>query len=313
MISFIISRIWTLIAILATVGGVAGIFYLPPFTDDEYALSLTLKSSERIISGRNDVNGLAITYNGQAVPSLHFSKFTLKNDGKRALLKEFVLSPVTVPSGAGNSILAIASAHKAISFTRQDFTVAWDLLNPGEEIDVLVYSTLPVPLYSSQRIREITKLKYNDYVANPPARSRIGGSMIAIIIAAVFGLVLALDGLLLIRRDPQLQKLLDYVNGVPVTGNIDPQLFLQDVSALYANYHQIAHFLFISPEEYSQELKKAIGHTTTLNGGSTVKVCDVARSLAMNGNLYNIRTSSLFSGPLIAIFCLVIAAYKLFV
>jgi hypothetical protein len=312
MISFLARRIWTLLALLATVGGVAGIFYLPPFTGDDYALSLTLKSSEQIISGRNDVNGLTIIYNGQAVPSLHFSKFVLRNEGKRALMKEFVLSPVAVSAGAGNSILGVASTHKMLSFTKQGFTVNWELLNPGEEIDVLVYSTFPVSLSSSQRIREIAKLKYNDEVKNPPVRSRIDGPIIAIFAFAAIGLILALDGILLIRRDLHLQKLLDYVNGVPITGTTDPQLFLDDVSSLYSGYYQMAHFLFLPPDDFTEELSSAVGQTASLNGGSMVKACNAARALAMNRNLYNIRTSNLLMGPVLAIFCLLFAAYKLF-
>lgn len=305
MIKVILKNTWAAITVLAALGGAVGVFFLPIFTSDDYALTLTLKSAEKLIENKYPDVGLTVAFNGDNVKSLYYTKLQLKNSGKRALTKEYIFEPMTIHVAPPNAILSVTSSNKGISFSPEKATITWNLLNPSETIDLRIYSTAAFELNSKQMIREVTNVNYINEMTNPPTSERIKTLKALWLVFFIVGIYMTADAMSVVGEDRKLQRLLDFINTSLKGDKINKQDFLDNLLSMYSEYYEAVPRLFLEPETLIQEISKVLDDSEEISG----RFLEVARREAlvqvMHGNLYTLRSINIVFGPLVVGICFV--------
>lgn len=308
----IFRNIWKTIVVLSSVGGAASFFFLPIFTGDDYALSLTLKKSERLIENNHKDLGLSIAFKGTSIDALFITKLQLKNSGKRALPKDYIVDPVSIKGIKNGSILTVSSLGKGVSYTSEKIEISWILLNPSEVIELTIYSTSPIELKSNQTIREIKNVTYVDEISNPPTTQRITYSKLWWLAFALVGIFMTYSALVLILADKKLQNVSDFINDTLKNENVDKAYFFSRLLDLYSEYFNSVPFLFITPEYLIKEVEKLTGQSDGISGKDSEKIRRIALALIFHGNAYEIRWKGILVGPLMFGVCIVGLVISLF-
>lgn len=195
------------VSVLTVVVGVVGV--LGPIGWDYYktTISLELRASKtsEIIAEASKLAGLSILYNGEVVPSLSKTTFTLVNAGRTPILEKDVVSPVTIkfPEESGVIEAKIEAAipkdiGATISFEKAAGTavVRFPLMNPGDAIRVSVLSKASNIKFSyGARVAGINSIPLIQEVEEPIEKGKsrwitipVGMFSVLMILAAFVGL-----------------------------------------------------------------------------------------------------------------------------
>lgn len=300
----------TLFVLLSTIGGVFA-FYQQITAATEYSLSLHLRSSEKVIENNSGAPALRVLFNGAEIRSLYVTKIELINSGKRALTRDFIYEPVQINVGKFSEILQVSPGNTNLSHTKNTITAKWDLFNPGESIGATIFSTGPINLATSHKIKEIRTIEYIDYVANPPAKEKLRSLSVLWVIFLVLSLVITIDALLLVKQDPKLGKIFGLVKALPEFGAIDKKSFLADLSAFYEDYYQSVPLALVPPKMLMEKVAEEIGSAEVISGHNLERVKNTVIEYVRFGNMYSIRSMNILFGPLLFGFCFIRVAMLL--
>jgi hypothetical protein len=152
-----------LIGILGVVGPIGWDYYK---TKSEIELSVVEKSI--IISKPEKLDGLVITYAGEALDELSKTTFSLTNSGRTPILKKDVASPITVKFAKDSNIIDAKidrmqplDLGALLQFNRGEgmLILEFSLLNPGDRIDFSVLAkTTAVDFDAGGRIAGVSSL-----------------------------------------------------------------------------------------------------------------------------------------------------------
>lgn len=309
MFKKIIKGIFFICGFFATIGG-AYSFYQALSIGNDYDLVLYLKDSEKIIENNKKTLGLSMLFNGAEIDSLYLSKIQLQNSGKRALTKDFIYEPLTIEIGSTNKILQTNPPIPFVTHTENTITIKWDLLNPDEAIKLSLFTTEPIEVKTNYKIKEITNINFVNEVANPPTDKRLKSISSIWFFLIIYSIAITLDALLLIIKDLKLSSVIGFVKSLPAKGSIDKKEFLTELSTLYGDYYRSMHWLFVTPEALIAHVSKGLNSTEMISGKELEVICKDTLDMVMHGNLYTIRSRSIFIGPFL--FCICIIAITIF-
>jgi len=311
MFKLIARYIYTLLIFIGVISGVWS-FYSLLATPDDYDLTLYLKSKEKLIENNHSTTGLTMAYNGRQINSLYLTKFQLKNTGKRALTKDFIYEPIQISIGDKNTILKIDPSNKFLSQANNIITIKWDLLNPDQNIDVLIFSTQPIKLNIHQKIKEITRINFIDEIKNPPLTNRFKSINIIWFLLMIFALIITIDGLFLMKNDPKLGKVFAFLRSLPTLKSIQKEDYFEELTILYEDYYDSTPLLFVKPNELKKLISTKITSSETISDFELVRAKQEGINYVRHANLYNIRTLNVFFGLIIFIICFLAISYLLF-
>ncbi len=286
---------------MVIIGGALA-FYDQLVAVDDYSLTLTLKSQEKLIENNQQTPGLTMSYNGVEINSLYITKIQLKNTGKRALTKDFIYQPIQVSVGKSNKILQINTKNSLLIHTLNSIIFKWDLFNPNETIELLIFSTQPVILKTNQKIKEITAINFIDEIKNPPITQRFKSINIIWFLLIVFALIITIDALLLIKNDIKLGIIFKFLKSLPSLNSIKRKDFLSELSMLYQDYYNSTPFLFVKPSVLIELISDNITQSENITGYELVKAKNEGFNYTKHANLYTLRSNNIIAGPLLFIF-----------
>lgn len=311
MFKLIARYIYTLLIFIGVIGGVWS-FYTGLVSPDDYSLTLYLKNKEKLIENNHSTTGLTMAYNGRQINSLYLTRLELKNTGKRALTKDFIYEPIQISIGDKNTILKIDPSNKFLSQTNNIITIKWDLLNPDQNINILIFSTQPIKLNIHQKIKEITEINFIDEIKNPPFSNRFKSINILWFLLMVFALIITIDGLFLMKNDPKLGKVLAFLKSLPTLKSIQKEDYFAELTTLYEDYYNSAPLLFVKPNELKKLISANITPLESIADFELVRAKQEGINYVSHANLYNIRILSIFLGPIIFIICFLAILLSLF-
>lgn len=287
---------------LAVIGGIYGA-YVQLITSNDYALAFYLKSSDKIIENNSKLSDLKLFFNGKEVTSLYITKVQLKNSGRRALTKEYIYDPVTIVNSLPGNILKVSSNSELATLKDESLFLGWDLFNPGDVIDLAIFSTGPVKVTLSHKIREIQNIEFIDEISNPPAEKRVKSISKWWLALIVLSILISVDAIWLIRWDAKGSAVLGTIKGLSKCEMVDKEKFLSILRSDYDDYYKSA-FLFIKPDDLIEHVSSQLSSESIISGIELEVARKAALSGIMNGNLYTIRSHNLFVGPLLFGVCL---------
>lgn len=300
MFKLIVRYIYSFLGLIAIIGGVWA-FYDQLVSIDDYSLTLTLKSKEKLIENNHHTPGLTMSYNGVEVDSLYLTKIQLKNTGKRALTKDFIYQPVQISVGGSNQILQINTKNSLLTHTKNSITFKWNLFNPTEAMEVLIFSTQPVKLNINQKIKEISSINFVEEIENPSIAQRFESINILWYLIMIFALIITIDALLLIRNDMKLVRIFNFLTSLPTLKSIKREDFLSELSNLYQDYYNSTPLLFIKPDELIKLISENITQSKNITDDELIKAEDEGFNYVRYANLYSIRSNNIIAGPLLFI------------
>lgn len=301
MFKLIVRYIYSFLGLIAIVGGVWA-FYDQLVAVDDYSLTLTLKSQEKLIENNHQAPGLTMSYYGVDINSLYITKIQLKNTGKRALTKDYIYQPVQVSVGKSNKILQINTNNSFLTHTANSIIFKWDLFNPNETMEVLIFSTQPAKFNINQKIKEITTINYINEVVNPPTKQRLKAISIFWFLLIIISILMIIDGLSLIKNDIKLATISGFLKSLPTLDDIKKEDFLSKLLDLYEDYYRSVPLLFVKPHELIELVSKNITHLENISGYELEIAKKEGLTYVKNANLYNIRTINIINGFLLFIF-----------
>lgn len=133
-----------LVGILGVVGPIVWDYYK---TKSEIELRVIGKSV--IISKPEKMDGLIITYDGEALDELSKTAFSVINSGRTPILKKDIVSPISVKFAKESNIINAKldgmqpqDLGASLRFNRGDGTIVFEfpLMNPGDRVDFSVLS-----------------------------------------------------------------------------------------------------------------------------------------------------------------------------
>ncbi|MFJ1257146.1 hypothetical protein [Cupriavidus sp. CuC1] len=299
MIKNILTRVWYLVVVISTIGGAAGL-YQQISSSSDYSLTLYLKSADKIIENRSRMSDLRVYFNDKETTSLYLTKIQLKNTGKRALTKDYIFEPITIASTTPTKLLRADCSNNLQSFTDASVTLRWNLFNPTDVVDCSVFSTEPITIRLSHKIKEVAKVEFEDQIANPPTEQRVKTLSIWWLVLFAFSVLIIWDAALLIKADSKGNRVLGHIKSLPDTGSVNKELFFAELRKLYEDYYQSAK-LFVTPDELVKHISSRLPPDEIITG----RYLEVARTAAiervMNANLYFLRGYGIFYGPVLFI------------
>lgn len=311
MLKLIVRYIYSLLASIAVIGGVWA-FYDQLVAVDDYSLTLTLKNKEKLIENNHKTPGLTMFYNGVEINSLYITKIELKNTGKRALTKDFIYEPVQISVGKSNKILQINTNNIYTTHSKNSITFKWNLFNPNEKIEVLVFSSEPVKINISHKIKEITTITYIDEIINPPTGQKLKAISTFWFLLMIISILLTLDAISLIKNDIKLGNIFAFLRSLPDRDSIQKEAFLSELLNLYQDYYRSVPVLFVKPDELIKLVSENITQTEYITGNELYKAKVEAIRYVRNLNLYNLRTMNIIGGPFLFIFSFIRIIIALF-
>ncbi|KFN38481.1 MAG: hypothetical protein JU82_11680 [Sulfuricurvum sp. MLSB] len=311
MFKLIVRYVYSFLALIAVIGGVWA-FYDQLVAVDDYGLTLTLKSKEKLIENNHQTPGLTMLYNGVEVNSLFITKIQLKNTGKRALTKDFIYEPVKITLGKSNKILQINTKNLFITHSINSITFKWNLFNPNEIIEIVVFSTQPVTINMNHKIKEITTIAYIDEIINPPTEQKLKAISIFWFLLMVIAILLTLDAVSLIKNDKKLGKIFVFLRSLPDRNSIQKEAFLSELLNLYQDYYRSVPILFVKPDELIKLVSENITQSEIITGHELYKAKQEGINYVRHLNLYSIRTINIMGGPLLFIFSFIRILLALF-
>ncbi|MCY0855749.1 hypothetical protein [Cupriavidus sp. D39] len=295
MIKNILMRVWYFVVIISTIGGVAGL-YQQISSSSDYGLTLFLKSADKIIENKSGVSDIRVYFNDKETTSLYLTKIQLKNTGKRAFTKDYIFEPITIASTTPTKLLRADCSNNLQSFTDASFTLRWNLFNPTEAIDCSVFSTEPLTIRLSNKIKEVAKVEFVDQIANPPAEQRVKTLNIWWLVLIAFSVLVTWDAALLVKADSKCSRVLGLIKSLPETESVNKEVFLDELRKLYEDYYQSAK-LFVTPDQLADHVSSQLQPGDAITGRYLQVARDAAIEYVMNANLYNIRAYGIFYGP----------------
>jgi len=312
MIKLIFKNLWLALVVLATIGG-AFAFVQQLLASSDYRLTIFVKSQEKIIENKTGISALAVSFEGRRVEQLFATKISVTNTGKRALTKDFVYQPITIETVPPANILQVSPQHPDMRHTKNTITTGFDLLNPNESIDVLIYSDQPIKIQVSGKIREIPKIELADEVANPPAGVRLSTDGVGWLAGALVFLLLTIDAFFVVRSDPELGAVFSLLKSLPESGSIDKAQFLGELKRLYEIYYRSGPILFVTPDQLIESVSAKLSASSSIIEGRDIERVRVeAINHARFANLYSLRSGAIFFGPVVFGFCVLNLLFVLF-
>lgn len=233
-----------LIGILGVIGPIGWDYYK---TTSEIELRILEKSI--VISKPQKLDGLVITYGGEALDELSKTTFSLSNTGRTPILKKDVASPVTLKFAKDSSIIDAKidrmqplDLGASLQFNRGDgmLTLEFPLLNPGDRIDFSVLAkTSAVDFDAGGRIAGVSSL----HVVKDIAQTKVGKSLPwTVYPVGFFSVLLALVSIVGFSHAPAERRMKAKVN----TGTFElPNLKTVDAWIEWVN----ADFYFTTKDE----------------------------------------------------------------
>lgn len=304
MFRFVYKNILIVITLLSTVGG--AISFIQYFArGDDYGLTMYLKSREQVIEVNDQVPRLHVIFNDKKIPSLYVNKIQLQNSGKRALISDFIYEPLTIRTDASNDILQVNTSSTLVTHTAHTISFKWELFNPGEVIEASVFTTKPLEINSTQKIKEITNVNYVDEISNPPTKDRIASLSFIWVLLIFFSIFITRDAILVMKADLKLGPILKLARSLLSSECVDKISFLNELASLYDEYYRSVPNLLLKPEKLIDAISKKIGSVDKISGRDLEVVCEEVRMQVIHGNMYTLRFSGLLIGPLIFGFCVI--------
>ncbi|MDD5157012.1 hypothetical protein [Sulfurimonas sp.] len=311
MFKIMARSIYALLIFIGVVGGVWS-FYNELVSLEDYKLSLFLKSEEKLIENEHSNIGLTMAYNGVGINSLYLTKYTLKNTGKRALTRDYIYEPIQISIGNKNSILKVTSNNHLLTHTNDSITIKWDLFNPDESINVLIFSTEPIKLNIHQKIKEIKTITFVNEIKNPTITKRFKSINIIWYLLMIFAMLITIDGLFLIKNDSKLDKIFAFLKSLPTLKSIEKEDYFSELKKLYEDYYNSAPLLFVKPNDLKKLISAYITPLETISDFELVRAKQEGINYVRNANLYNIRTQNILFGPILFIISFIAIIVLLF-
>lgn len=303
MIKNVLKRACYLIVALSTIGGVAGL-YQQVSSGSDYSLTLYLKSIDKIIENSSRMSDLRVYFNGTEITSLYITKIQLKNTGKRAFTKESIFEPLTISSSTPTKLFRVDCNNNLQSFTAANVFLYWNLFNPADVINCSLFSTEPLAIKVSHKIKEVARIDFINEIANPPTEQRIRALSLGWFFLIVFSILVILDAVLLIKADIKGSRVLGLIKSLSATESVNKEVFIRQLRNLYEDYYHSAK-LFVTPDELVEHVSSQLSSDDAI----TDRYLEVARKASieyvMNANLYNLRVYGVFYGPALLIICIV--------
>jgi hypothetical protein len=296
---------WQVIGVAATISGALGFAPLL-FGKDDFALTVTVTSREKLIENVSRESGPELSFNGQRIGALYRTTLEVANVGRRAIGRDAIYEPITVSVGADEALLRVKSSDASVSNSPTSIVLRWELLNPGERIEVEALSERPLHLkIAGGRIKDIAgPLVLSDAVARPTAWDRVVslGAWLPIVVGvSVLGLI---DGLLLLLEDVKLGNVFGAAEtSIPTAGSISREDFLSALRRLYEDYYRSAHVLLVKPDSLVQYVRAELPNEM-ITAAEVPYIRKAIYMHAVHGNLYNLRGGAFIWAPALLTFCL---------
>lgn len=282
---------------------IAGIVSLYSFITDknDYSLLFVIENESKIIENNTNLADLKVIYKDIQVKSLYGTKIKIINNGKKAITSDFVFQPITINTEKNNTIINVVSSALS-NLDKNSFHVDFDLLNPNTSIDMYIL-TISQPTFNLKyKIKEITEIQQWNKIEDPPLNEKaLGTGTISFFILLIFSILVTIDALLLIKGDVVFGQILRLVKDIQTDTNFNKEKTLQKLSTLYEKYNNITPFLLIEKNFLISEVSKKIEQLDTSKERDRYILYKFTNQLVRNGNLYNIRSSYIFIGPIIFI------------
>lgn len=173
-------------------------------------ISIETKSTVAFVASSQPIKNLEFTYNGRKVSELQKIVLLLKNSGRTPIVKDDIVSPVTITFSA-DEILEAALVRQTppnlnvtISSQKNLITFAFALLNPGDEAEIEVLTAGKYSGYSAEaRIKNIDAVAISNPTRTINIRSDFG---FGVYIAGAFGLLFLAVGIAILSEIPKKKR-----------------------------------------------------------------------------------------------------------
>ncbi len=304
MFKLIAKNLYFILSILATIGGVVSLYQIYTATN-EYDISLHMVRSDLVITNNSALDNLKVLYKGKEIASLYATALKIINTGRRALTNKHIYKALQIDFGKGNIILNVSPSGKNVTYSGNLLGIKWDLLNPGEKIDLLVMTTLPPNIEMQYKIQEIEEIKFVNEISDPPLNKRLNSIDVIWLVLIVASILITIDAIMLVKGDIKLSRIFWLTKRLKHIESISAKEYLRELQDLYSEYYSSVPILFVAPKHLIDELSSVIGNNQNITERLLEQVRIETVKWVRYGNLYSIRSSSIFIGPILFGFCFI--------
>lgn len=173
-------------------------------------LSIETKSNIAFVASSQPIKNLEFMYNGRKIAELQKVALLIRNSGRTPIVKEDVVSPLTVNFVADEILEATLvrqapqNLNASISTQKNLVTFAFALLNPGDEAEIEVLMAGKYAGYTAEaRIKNIDAVAISNPARTINIRSDLG---LGVYVAGTFGLIFVLGGIAIFAEIPAKRK-----------------------------------------------------------------------------------------------------------
>ncbi len=307
----LLTFIYKLLVVLSVIGGAISLYNFV-MEGEEFELTFSIEERSKIIEKSTPLTDLKVLYQDIEVPSLFWTYFQITNTGNKAITKEFVFDKIEVLVQEGNLIVNVSS-DASTSSTNKSLKINFDLINPGESLRFHMLTTIEPIFTLRYKIREIKEIKQWDKLENPPLNKRIFEVSVFWALLFVTAFMMLIDSIFLIKEDVKLGRLFSMIKGIQYDKSFDKDQALNELGELYAVYSTSLPFVFVSKDLLLSEVSKKIEELDTTKERDLYILYKFTNALVRNGNLYNIRSTNIFTAPLLLLASIVGAFFNIFI
>lgn len=293
----LLTFIYQLLVFLSVIAGAISL-YIFVMDDKEFDLTFSIEERSKIIEKNTPLSELKVLYRDIEVPSLFGTSIQITNTGKKAITKDFVFDPIEVILQQEN-LLVNVSSNIPTSSTKNSFKIDFDLINPGESLHFYMLTTIDPVFDINYKIREIREIKQWDKLKDPPLNERMLEVSVFWPLLFITAFMMLIDSIFLIKEDVKLERLFLMIKGIQHDLSFDKDQVLNKLDALYADYSSSLPFVFISKDLLISEVSKKIDELDTSKERDLYILYKFTNALVRNGNLYNIRSTNIFTAPIL--------------
>jgi len=292
-----LTYIYKALVFLSVVAGVIS-FYGFITEKSDFELIFAIDEQNQIIENNTGLDNLKIVYKNVEVDSLFGTKIILKNNGEKAISKDFMFKPLKVFIQPDNSFLNINTAH-SITSSEQEFTVNIDLLNPDESIEFYILTTKKPILKLDYKIREISEIIIWNKLTDPPLNKKFFDINWLWFLLLITSLLATIDAIFLVKEDKKLGDVFSLIKNIQFDKEFDKQTTIDELATQYSEYSDSLPFTFIDTNFLIEEVSNKIDSLDTSNELDRHTLYKFTNSLVRHGNLYDLRSINIFAGPVI--------------
>jgi hypothetical protein len=205
-----------IIAALIAIGGVVA-----PILWDRYnsnnSFELQHLSTTQVIQKDESLNKLKLVYDGQEISDLTIMRFILVNSGRKPILMEHVVSPVTILFEKSANLVdaRIDVTHpenidaKLLLNTNNSMSIEFELLNPEDDIQISAFISGECENYAASAriagIKELSVINRVQELARPP--KKISWTVYPVGFFTFIFLIAWVVSAIEVRKDKKLKKL----------------------------------------------------------------------------------------------------------